>query len=325
MTAMKQTSLDLDLSTRKTRKAQFLAEMNAVIPWQRLVDLIKPKYSSGKFGRPPFELEVMLRIHCLQQFYNLADAAMEEELFNTPLFRSFAQLEGMARVPDETTIMRFRHLLEEHQFAPMVLEAVNDELMRAGLKMSKGTIVDATMIASTPSTKNSNRARDPEMHQAKKGNQWYHGMKKHIGVDAESGIVHSVAHTAANVHDLDVAHGLVREDDELVFADAGYRGASKREEIAKKGAEWMIAKGYKERQLIEETGEDFEKTLLEIEPIKASIRAKVEHVFRVIKCQFGYRKTRYRGIQKNASQQTFLAALANIYMKRNFMLKRSIG
>jgi IS5 family transposase len=199
---MKQATLNLNLSARKTRKREFLEQMDKVVPWTALVELIAPYYPEGKKGRPPFSLETMLRTHFLQQWFTLSDPGMEEAFFDTPLYREFAQLEEFARLPDESTILRFRHRLEKHKLAEQILATVNDLLTQRGLLLKAGTVVDATLIAAPSSTKNKNKARDPEMHSSQKGNQWHFGMKAHIGVDSESGLVHTVRGTSGNVHDV---------------------------------------------------------------------------------------------------------------------------
>ena len=225
MLGMDQITLVLDPLPKKTRKEVFLDEMNQVVPWAELAALIQP-HARGAHqalgGRPPFPIETMLRIHCLQLWWNLSDPAMEEELYERPLYRRFADLQGAARMPDETTILRFRHLLEKHQLAPQLLATINAGLAQQGLMLKTGTVVDATIIAAPSSTKNRDGKRDPEMHQAKKGNQWHFGMKAHIGVDAESGVVHTVIGIAANVNDVTQAAGLLHGDELVAFADASY-------------------------------------------------------------------------------------------------------
>ena len=206
---MKQSSLDLNLSVKKTRKREFLSEMARVVPWAALVELIAPYYPEGKNGRPPFLLETMLRVHFMQQWFTLSDPAMEEAFFDTPLYREFAKLDAHSRLPDESTILRFRHRLEQHKLAEQILATVNELLTRKGLLLKVGTAVDATLIAAPTSTKNKGKARDPEMHSSKKGNQWYFGMKAHIGVDADSGLVHSVRSTAGHVHDINEGNSLL--------------------------------------------------------------------------------------------------------------------
>jgi IS5 family transposase len=313
-TAMKQLSLGLNLSTKKTRKAKFLDEMERVVPWAALVQVVEPHCPRAKTGRPPFAVETMLRIHYLQLWFSLSDPAMEEALHDTPLFREFAKIDqGVARLPDETTILRFRHLLERHNLAPDMLRLVNDILGAKGLLLRTGTVVDATLIAAPSSTKNADGQRDPEMKQTKKGNQWYFGMKAHIGVDAQSGLVHTVAGTAANVNDLNMAGALLHGDEEAAFGDAGYQGVHKRPEA--QGPTWHVAmRPGKRRKLNPFIEPDF--VAERMEKMKASIRAKVEHPFRIIKRQFGFTKVRYRGLAKNTAQLVTLFALSNLWLAR---------
>ena len=313
-TAMKQLSLGLNLSTKKTRKAKFLDEMERVVPWAALVQVVEPHCPRAKTGRPPFAVETMLRIHYLQQWFSLSDPAMEEALHDTPLFREFAKTDqGVTRLPDETTILRFRHLLERHNLAPDMLRLVNDILGAKGLLLRTGTVVDATLIAAPSSTKNADGQRDPEMKQTKKGNQWYFGMKAHIGVDAQSGLVHTVAGTAANVNDLNMAGALLHGDEEAAFGDAGYQGVHKRQEA--QGPTWHVAmRPGKRRKLNPFIEPDF--VAERMEKMKASIRAKVEHPFRIIKRQFGFTKVRYRGLAKNTAQLVTLFALSNLWLAR---------
>ena len=317
---MDQMTFGLDPLPKKTRKEVFLDEMNQVVPWAVLVALIQP-HARGAHqalgGRPPFPIETMLRIHCLQLWWNLSDPAMEEELHERPLYRRFVGLEGAARMPDETTILRFRHLLEKHELAPQVLGTINAGLAQHGLMLKTGTVVDATIIAAPSSTKNKTGERDPEMHQTKKGNQRHFGMKAHIGVDADSGLVHTVIGTAANVNDVTQAGALLHGEEEVAFGDAGYQGVHKRPEAA--GPDWYVAmrpglrrklNPFIEPQFIAE----------QIERAKASVRAKVEHPFRVVKQQFGYAKARYRGLAKNTARLTMLFALSNLWMARRQVL-----
>jgi transposase, IS5 family len=318
VTAMKQLGLGLNLSTKRTRKREFLEEMERVVPWGVLVQIVEPHYPRAKTGRPPFGIETMLRIHYLQQWFGLSDPAMEEALHDVPLYREFAKLEGVtARLPDETTILRFRHLLERHELAVDMLRVVNDILQAKGLMMRTGTAVDATLIAAPSSTKNADGARDPEMKQTRKGNNWYFGMKAHIGVDAQSGLVHTVAGTAANVNDLTMAGALLHGDEEAAFGDAGYQGVHKRAEAA--GPIWHVAmRPGKRRKLNLFIEPDF--VAERVEKMKASIRAKVEHPFRVIKRQFGFTKVRYRGLAKNTAQIVTLFALSNLWMMRRQLM-----
>ena len=317
---MTQQELGLNLSTRRTRKAVFLDEMNLVVPWAELLSLIAPHAPRAKTGRPPFELVTMLRIHFLQQWFGLSDLAMEEALFETALYREFAGLSSVERIPDRVSILRFRHLLEEHQLAPQILAVVNATLADKGLMLKQGTVVDATLIAAPSSTKNQSGERDPEMHQTKKGNQWHFGMKAHIGVDADSGLVHTVVGTAANVNDVTQASALVHGEETDVFADAGYQGVAKREEVQGIKANWHVAMRPGKRRALDKdspTG----AVLDQLEHIKARIRAKVEHPFRVIKRQFGHMKVRYRGLAKNTAQLHTLFALSNLWMARRRLLQ----
>jgi transposase, IS5 family len=324
---MNQITLGLDPFHKKTRKEVFLEEMNKVVPWPALVALIQP-HARGAHqalgGRPPFAVETMLRIHCLQLWWNLSDPAMEEELYERPLYRRFVGLDGAARLPDESTILRFRHLLEKHQLAPQVLATINAGLAHQGLLLKTGTVVDATIIAAPSSTKNSSGERDPEMHQTKKGNQWHFGMKAHIGVDADSGLVHSVVGTAANVNDVTQAGALVHGEESDVFADAGYQGVAKREETQGIEANWHVAMRPGKRKTLDKStpmGTIMDK----LEQTKARIRAKVEHPFRVIKQQFGHAKVRYRGLAKNTARLTMLFALSNLWMARKQLLNMERG
>jgi IS5 family transposase len=290
---------DYEQSTAKkrTKRERFLAEMEAVVPWEPLVELIEPHYprTSSKGGRPPYPLETMLRIHLLQQWYDLSDPAMEDALIEVPTMRRFAGIALITdRIPDETTILAFRHLLEQNDLGEQIFEAVKAHLKANGMAMKQGTIIDATIIAAPSSTKNEKRERDPEMHQTCKGKQWHFGMKVHIGVDSESGLVHSVETTAANVHDLTPAAELLHGEETVVYADAGYQGIEKRSEMQGKGIGFRVAMRPGKRRALPDTPEGRVDDL--IETAKAHFRAKVEHPFRVIKQQFGFQKTRLRGM-----------------------------
>ncbi|AMU99894.1 IS5 family transposase [Xanthomonas citri] len=304
---------------KQTRREIFLAEMEQVVPWQQLLALIAPHYPvSGRPGRQPYALATMLRIHLLQQWYALSDPAMEEALHEIPTLRRFAQLGGLDDIPDETTILNSRRLLETHGLAARMLEAGNAHLARKGQSLRSGTIVDATLIAAPSSTKNADHARDPEMHQTRKGNQWYFGMKAHIGVDEFSGLVHHVHCTAANVADVTVTHALLHGKEDSVFGDSGYTGADKRQELRDCQAVFFIAARPSTMRSIGNTRERAREQRWE--HFKASVRAKVEHPFRVIKRQFGYTKVRYRGLAKNTAQVLTLFALSNLWMKRKQLL-----
>ena len=311
---MKQATLNLGLTLKKTRKREFLEQMEQVVPWAALVDLIAPYYPEGRTGRPPFSIQTMLRTHFMQQWFTLSDPAMEEAFFDTPMFREFAQLEEFSRLPDESTILRFRHRLEKHKLSEQILATVNALLIERGLLLKAGTVVDATLITAPTSTKNKDKARDPEMHSSKKGNQWYFGMKAHIGADAESGLVHTVRGTAGHVSDIAEAHTLRHGEESLAFGDAGYQGVEKRPD-ANADVTWHVAmRPGKRRALDLDNKADAIRN--QIEKIKASVRAKVEHPFRVIKRQFGFVKVRYRGLKKNTAQLNTLFALSNLWMAR---------
>jgi IS5 family transposase len=315
MLGMKQTSLGLGQSSKRTRRRVFLDEMDSVVPWSELVALISPYMPEGRRGRPPFAVEVMLRIHFMQQWFNLSDPAMEEALHDMALFRDFAGLGNWNEpVPDETTILRFRRVLEKHKLAPKILETINDLLRNKGLMLRAGTVVDATLIAAPSSTKNAEGERDPEMKQSKKGGQWYFGMKAHIGVDADSGLVHTVRGTAGSVHDVTEANSLLHGEETVAFGDAGYQGVDKRPD-AKSGVDWNIAMRPGKRRALDKS-QDVNRLIDELEKLKASIRAKVEHPFRVIKRQFGHVLVRYRGLAKNTAQLHTLFALSNLWMVR---------
>ena len=315
---MKQAALNLNLSVKKTRKQVFLEQMEQVVPWDALVELIAPYYPEGKTGRPPFSLCTMLRVHFMQQWFSLSDPAMEEAFFDTPLYREFAQLQEFGRLPDESTILRFRHRLEKHKLAQKILTTVNELLIAKGLLLKVGTVVDATLIAAPSSTKNKDKARDPEMHSSKKGEQMYFGMKAHIGADAESGLVHTVRGTSGNVHDVTQGNSLLHGEEVLAFGDAGYLGIEKRAD-AKGAVNWHIAMRPGKRRLLDKDNEA-DAAIDQAEKLKAGVRAKVEHPFRVIKRQFGYIKVRYRGLKKNTAQLITLFALSNLWMMRGKLM-----
>ena len=327
---MKQMSLGesgFERKTKRTRKREFLDEMNLVVPWAELVSLIAPHAPApgAKGGRPPFAVETMLRIHFLQQWFNLSDPAMEEALYDMALFREFVGLDtGDGNLPDESTILRFRHLLEAHNLGLQILATVNATLAAKGLLLKSGTVVDATLIAAPSSTKNSSGERDPEMHQTKKGNQWHFGMKAHIGVDADSGLVHTVVGTSANVNDVTQAHALVHGEETDVFADAGYQGVDKRDETQDIEVNWHVAMRPGKRKVLDKST-PMGAILDQLEQAKARIRAKVEHPFRVIKRQFGHVKVRYRGLVKNTAQLHTLFALSNLWMVRGKLLQETRG
>ena len=316
---MKQVALNLELNAKKTRKREFLDQMEQVVPWAALVERIAPYYPEGRKGRPPFSLQTMLRVYFLQQWFTLSDPAMEEAFFDTPVYREFAQLEEFCRLPDESTILRFRHRLEKHKLTEQILVSVNELLTQRGLFLKTGTIVDATLIAAPTSTKNNDKARDPDMHSSKKGNQWYFGMKAHIGTDADSGLVHTVHGTSGHVSDIAEANTLLHGEESLAFGDAGYQGVDKRPDT-NADITWHIAMRPGKRRALDKDDEA-DALLDQAEKLKASVRAKVEHPFRVIKRQFGYVKVRYRGLKKNTAQLLTLFALTNLWMVRSQLME----
>jgi IS5 family transposase len=305
-------SLDFVAKKKRTKRDVFLGEMASVVPWPALEAVIDPHYPKAgpNGGRRAFPLAVMLRIYCLQQWYNLSDPGAEEALYDIQSMRAFAGLElGRDAIPDETTILNFRHLLERHDLTKAVFAAVAEHLEARGALLRGGTIVDATLIAASPSTKNEAHKRDPDMRSSKKGNQWYFGMKAHIGVDAKSGLVHTAGVTTGSVHDAKVMDNLIREDDRAVYGDKGYANDAKKRAAEAAGVTWAVkAKAKPGRQLSASQRRRNRRF--------GKIRAKVEHVFRVMKCQFGYRKVRYRGIAKNGAQVFALLALANLFLAR---------
>jgi transposase, IS5 family len=316
---MKQATLDVNLIVRKRRKQLLLDQMDKVVPWDDLVDLIAPYYSEGKVGRPPFALQTMLRIHFMQQWFSLGDQAMEDAFLDTPLYREFAQLPAFGRLPDESTILRFCHRLEKHKLADQILATVNGLLEQRGLLLRAGTAVDATLIAAPSSTKNKDKARDPEMHSSQKGNEWHFGMKAHIGVDADSGLVHTVRGTSGNVVDVTEGNSLLHGQETDAYGDAGYQGADKRPD-AKASHKWHVAMRPGKRKKLDKDNNPVDALIDQVEKIKASIRAKVEHPFRVIKRQFGFAKVRYRGLKKNTQQIKTLFALSNLWMVRHKLM-----
>ena len=315
---MKQATLNINLNLKKTRKREFLEQMEQVVPWGDLVALIAPYYPEGKNGRPPFALQTMLRTHFMQQWFTLSDPAMEEAFFDTPLYREFAQLNELERLPDESTILRFRHRLEKHKLAEKILATVSELLSQRGLLLKTGTVVDATLIAAPTSTKNKDQARDPDMHSSKKGNQWYFGMKAHIGADAESGLVHTVRGTSGHVSDIAEGNTLLHGQETVAFGDAGYQGIEKRPD-AQADVTWHIAMRPGKRKALDKDNAADAMTN-EAEKLKAGVRAKVEHPFRVIKRQFGFVKVRYRGLKKNTAQLFTLFALSNLWMVRKKLM-----
>lgn len=302
-----------------TRKEAFLNMMDEAVPWKDWLRVIEPFYPKGTRGRPPIGLEKMLRMYLLQIWFNLSDPATEDAIYDSYAMRKFVGIDFMTEsVPDETTLCKFRHLLEEHDLNQVFFDQLTRKLEEEGVMWKGGTIVDATIIASTSSTKNKKKERDPEMHQTRKGNQWYHGMKCHAAVDAGTGLVHSATFTAANVSDIVETHNLIRDEDEVVYGDAGYTGVQKRPEIVNdphlSGIEYRIAEKIGKRRGL--TGEA-RKWADHEERRKSSVRSKVEHIFHIVKNIFGYRKTAYRGLHKNGNRLLGLLASANLYMLAN--------
>lgn len=314
---------DLEYAAKKkqTRRDRFLSEIEAVTPWPSLLNVVAPHYPvSGKRGHPPIGLERMLRMYIVQQCFGFSDEGTEDAVYDSQAIRRFVGIDlNREAAPDATTLLKFRHLLEAHHLTESIFAAINAHLAERGLFLREGTIVDATLIAAPPSTKNKERARDTEMHQTKKGKQWHFGMKVHIGVDAQSGLVHTLIGTAANVHDVTQAQALLHGDEADVFGDAGYQGVEKREENLELPVTWHIAMRPSKRKALPKTtvGELMEK----LEHAKASIRAKVEHPFHVVKNLFMHRKTRYKGLVKNTAQMFSLFGLANLLLARRWLCR----
>ena len=314
-----QTFSDIEYSNRKkkTKREEFLSSMDQMIPWQQWVDMIRPYYPSGQRGRPPKTIETMLRMYLMQNWFNLSDIGVEDAIYDSYAMRSFMHLDFLTeQVPDATTLLHFRHLIEENKIGEKIFNDVKTRLDKAGLIMHGGSIVDATIISAPSSTTNKAGKRDPEMHQTKKGNQWYHGMKIHSGVDAGSGYIHTITGTSANIHDVEETAKLIREDDEIAYGDSGYSGAGRREEILQdehlrtvefrtnvRPSSIKVPDSYQ--------GMNWDK---QIENRKSSTRCKVEHPFLIVKKQFGYSKVVYRRIAKNLNRFHMLFASANLVM-----------
>ena len=311
--------LEYAAKKKRTRRDRFLADIEAVTPWRELVAVIERFYPKGERGRPPIGVERMLRMYVVQQCFGLSDEGIEDALYDSQAIRGFVGVD-LAReaAPDATTLLKFRRLLEEKGLTVSIFTAINAHLAEKGLLMRQGTIVDATIIAAPSSTKNEGGERDPEMHQAKKGNQWHFGMKAHIGVDAETGLTHTVVGTAANVNDVTQAQALLSGEETEVYADAGYQGVEKREENLEVPVTWHVAMRPGKRRALPDT--PWGALLEQIERAKASIRAKVEHPFHVVKNLFRHKKTRYRGLDKNTKQLFTLFGLANLVLARKWLL-----
>lgn len=285
--------------------------MEQAVPWALLLKQLEPHYPTpGRRGRQPMPLPAMLRIHCMQQWFGFSDRQMEDALYEIEGVRRFAGFSGVTdALPDETTILNFRHFLEDNGLAAVLLEAINGHLKAGGLLVSKGTMVDATIVHAPSSTKNRDKARDPDMRPTQKGNQWYFGMKIHIGADVNSGAVHSVTVTPANTADITELPNLLREDDGVVFGDAGYASDEYKRGARHLGVRWCVNDKRKPNRNLSSKQKKRNRK-------QSAVRARVEHIFRIIKCQFGFRKTRYRGLVKNASQVSLLVGLANLYLLR---------
>jgi IS5 family transposase len=294
--------------SRATRKGAFLARMEVLMPWAAFCALIDPYYPKAGNGRPPVGLERMLRMYFVANWFNLADEACEDALYDIPAFREFCRIDlGRERVPDATTLMNFRHLLEQHKLGAALFATVGELLMQNGMKLSGGTIVDATLIAAPPSTKNEDKQRDPEMHQTKKGNEWHFGMKLHIGTDSQTGLVHSASVTAANVHDSQEVSNLLHGNETRFYGDSAYRGKEQRKRLkhlAPNAKDFTNKRAYRNTPLTEADKNTNRR--------KSGVRSKVEHVFLVIKRLWGFTKVRYRGLAKNANRAFAMLAMANL-------------
>jgi IS5 family transposase len=303
---------------RVTRRQRFLAGTEKVVPWSRLLSVIEPYCPKGERGRPPICLERMLRIYFLQQWYGLSDEGLEDALYDSIAMRAFAGIDlAVENAPDATTLLKFRRLLVERELTRELFDEIGISLGERGLMMKEGTLVDATIIEAPPSTKNAAK-RDPEMHQTKKGNEWHFGMKAHVGVDDDSGLVHSVVGTAANVSDVSQAHALLHGHEEDAFGDAGYIGVDKRDEMTGKPVRWRVAAKRGKIKAMQEG--PLKDLVITVERTKAQIRARVEHPSHIVKNLFRHRKVRYKGLAKNTSQLFSLFALANLVIAKNQLL-----
>ena len=300
----------------KTKKKEFLARIERIVPWEEWIKLIQPCYYKGERGNKPYDLELMLRIYTIQNLYTLADEATMNEIIDSRAFSDFCGINDAEEVPDGDTIGRFRNILIENNLQERLFNQVLLLLGEKGLLLRKGTIIDSTIIAAPSSTKNKEKQRDPEAHSVKKGSEWHFGFKAHIGVDKDTGIVHTVVATAANVHDVEVTPQLLTGEEESVYGDSGYLGAGKRENAVirnKKGRKikYKINRRPSQIKKLSTSGQSHAK---KVEHQKSSVRAKVEHVFAVIKGQFRYRRTRYRGLKKQAAKLNMLFALADLIL-----------
>ena len=307
-----------ELKQASTRKKEFLDQMNGLIPWGKWISLVQPCYYKGECGNKPYDLELMLRINSLQHLYNLADEAVASEVMDSRAFSEFCGVDSSNQVPDGDTIGRFRNLLIKNNLDQKLFEQVVALLEAKGLLLKKGTIVDSTLIAAPSSTKNKDRKRDPDAHQVKKGNEWHFGYKAHIGTDQDSGLVHHIEVTAANVSDVSVTPKLLSGHEENVYGDSGYLGAQKRDDAVthnRRGKKIRYCINRKPSQ-IRKLSQSGQYHARRVERAKSSVRSKVEHVFAVVKRLFGFRKTRYRGLRKQEAELNMLFALANLYLAR---------
>ena len=302
--------------TKKTRREQFLEEMNGVMPWSELLALVEPHYAKGQVGRKPVGLSIMLRVYFLQQWFSLSDPAAEDALYESAVLRRFAGVDlGRAPAPDETTILNFRHLLEEHELCGEMLDTVNRYLENKVIRITTGTIVDATILHAPSSTKNEKKERDPEMHQTRKGQQWYFGMKAHIGVDSKEGVVHSVCSTAASVSDVHMLPELLHGEETKVWGDGGYQGQTEKiHEVAPQAQDMTNRRAKNSRGDVDEVEKRKNRN-------KSRVRAKVEWPFRILKRVFGFVKVRYRGLKKNHEWLCAAFAAVNIYQHRKRLAK----
>lgn len=309
-------SLSDELAQAKTKKKEFLTQIDSIIPWGEWMEIIRPHYYKGERGNKPYELELMLRLYLLQNLYDLADSATSEQVIDSRAFSEFCGVNSSSQVPDGDTIGRFRNILMESGIQEQLFGQVFRLLIERGLILKKGTIVDSTIIAAPPSIKNREKKRDPDAHQTKKGNAWHFGYKAHIGVDKESGLVHHVEVTAANVHDVNVTAKLLTGEEETVNGDSGYLGAEKHKDavIRNKNGKKIKYQINRRPSQIKKLSPSGRSRAKRVEHHKSSIRAKVEHVFGVVKGLFGYRKTRYRGLRKQTAKLNMLFALANLYL-----------
>lgn len=316
---------DLEYATKKkvTRRDRFLTEIQAITPWAMLIAEIEPFYpKNGKRGRQPLGVERMLRMYIAQQCFGLSDEGIEDAIYDSQAIRKFVGIDlSCESAPDATTLLKFRHFLEDHKLTERIFVAINDFLAQQGLLLREGTVVDATIISAPSSTKNREGRRDPEMHQTRKGKQWYFGMKAHIGVDATSGVVHTMVTTPANVSDVTQAHALLHGKERKAFGDAGYQGVEKRPEVQHPKIQWYVAMRPGKRKMLPNTPDG--RLTEKIEHLKSSIRAKVEHPFHIIKNIFGLKKVRYRGQAKNKAQLMTLFGLANLLIAKRRLFEFS--